>query len=60
MDLIRERMLMSNRKGSDEDMEYELTKPKLIVDYTITEKKVKYEFMTTEYPELAKCKWICM
>lgn len=42
------------------DMDYELTKPKLIVDYTITEKKVKYEFMTTEYPELAKCKWICM
>lgn len=60
MDLVRKRMLMSNRKGSDEDMEYELTKPKLIVDYTITEKKVKYEFMTTEYPELAKCKWICM
>ena len=45
---------------SDGDMDYELTKPKLIVDYTITKKKVKYEFMTTEYPELAKCKWIYM
>lgn len=42
------------------DMDYELTKPKLIVDYTVTEKKIKYEFMTTEYPELAKCKWIYM
>lgn len=42
------------------DMDYELTNPKLIVDYTVTEKKVNYEFMTTEYPELAKCKWICM
>ena len=41
-------------------MEYELTKPKLIVDYTVTEKKVKYEFMTTDYHELAKCKWIYM
>lgn len=60
MDLVRERLLMSNRKGSDEDMDYELTKPKLIVDYTVTEKKIEYKFMTTEYPELAKCKWIYM
>lgn len=42
------------------DMDYELTKPKLIVDYTVTEEKIKYEFMATEYPELAKCKWIYM
>lgn len=59
MDLVEHRRLL-NRKGSDEDMGYELTKPKLIVDYTITEKKLEYKFMTTEYPELAKCKWIYM
>lgn len=37
MDLVEQRRLL-NRKGSDEDMGYELTKPKLIVDYTVTEK----------------------
>lgn len=59
MDLVERRRLL-NRKGSDEDMDYELTKPKLIVNYTVTEKKLEYKFMTTEYPELAKCKWIYM
>lgn len=58
MDLIRERMLMSNRKKGDEDMGYELTKPKLIVDYTVAEQQNKYEFTTADYPDLAKCKWI--
>ena len=57
---LAERRRLLNRKGSDEGMDYELTKPKLIVDYTITEKKIEYKFMTTEYPELAKCKWIYM
>lgn len=59
MDLAERRRLL-NRKGSDSEMDYELTKPKLIVDYTVTEKKTEYAFMTTEYPELAKCKWIYM
>lgn len=42
------------------DMDYELTKPKLIVDYTVTEQKKEYEFTTADYPDLAKCKWIYM
>lgn len=39
-------------------MDYELTKPKLIVDYTVAEQKTKYEFTTADYPDLAKCKWL--
>lgn len=42
------------------DMDYELTKPKLIVDYTVAEQKMEYKFTTADYPDLAKCKWIYM
>lgn len=57
MDLAEHRRLL-NRKGSDTEMDYELTKPKLIVDYTVAEQQNKYEFTTADYPDLAKCKWI--
>ncbi len=59
MDLVEHRRLL-NSKGSDSEMKYELTKPKLIVDYTVAEQKIKYEFTTADYPDLAKCRWIYM
>ena len=57
MDLVERRGLL-NRKGSDSEMDYELTEPKLIVDYTVAEQQMKYEFTLADYPDLAKCKWI--
>ena len=57
--LLQRRYILSMRKD-DNEMDYELTKPKLIVDYTVTEQKMKYEFTTADYPDLAKCKFIYM
>lgn len=55
--LLQRRYILSMRKD-DNEMDYELTKPKLIVDYTVAEQKNKYEFTTADYPDLAKCKWL--
>ncbi len=55
--LLQRRYILATRK-EDNDMGYELTKPKLIVDYTVAEQQKKYEFTTADYPDLAKCKWI--
>lgn len=55
--LLRRRLSLMRRKVNSE-MVYELNKPKLIVDYTVAEQQMKYEFTLADYPDLAKCKWI--
>lgn len=55
--LLQRRYILATRK-EDNDMGYELTKPKLIVDYTVAEQQKKYEFTIVDYPDLVKCKWI--
>ena len=52
------RRILEKVKGDDEEVTYELDAPKLIVDYTVTEAKKFYEFTSTDYPDLEKCKWV--
>ena len=36
---------------------YELDKPKIVLDYTVTEPSRYYTFTSNTYPDIEKCKW---